>query len=167
MRHRQDGESRRQLRLPTTYRRRASSRLYNTDQNPQTLAFERFIYFYLALDAAFALAKTVHQPRCHISHARRIQWMCEKYAITTPAWADSTAGTNTEVATIRNNTLHEALFMDEPLGFAGLAGSSSRYLTLEMQALICRLLVALIGGENADYVRSRVNTRQRRGLNLS
>jgi len=136
-------------------------------QNPQNLAFERFIYFYLALDAAFALAKTVHQPRTHISHARRIQWMCEKYGMTTPAWADSTAGTNTEVATIRNNTLHEALFMDEPLGFAGLAGGSSKYLTLEMQALICRLLVALIGGENADYVRSRVNTRQRRGLNLS
>ena len=136
-------------------------------QNPQNLAFERFTYFYLALDAAFALAKAVHQLRCHISHARRIKWMCEKYGMTTPAWADSTSGRNVEVATIRNHTLHEALFMNEPLGFAGQAGSPSGNLTLEMQALVCRLLVALIGGEDADYVRSPVNTRQIHGLDLS
>ena len=135
-------------------------------QNPQNLSFERFAYFYLALDAVFALSKAVHQPGCHIRHTSRIQWMCEKYDMPTPAWADSTAGRNAEVATIRNDTLHEALFMNEPLGFAGLAGSSSRYLTLEMQALVSRLLVALIGGVDADYVRSPVNTRQRFSLRL-
>lgn len=133
-------------------------------QNPQNLPFERFTYFYLALDAAFALAKAVHQLRCYIRHASRIDWMCEKYEMTTPAWAEPG---NAEVAAIRNCTLHEALFMNEPLGFAGLAGGPSRYLTLEMRALVCRLLVALIGGEDPDYVQSPVNTRQRHGLDLS
>ncbi|MDE0120746.1 MAG: hypothetical protein OXS33_03315 [bacterium] len=132
-------------------------------QNPQNLAFERFTYFYLALDAAFALAKAVHKLG-NRSHARRIKWMCKKYDVTTPAWAEPG---NAEVAAIRNCTLHEALFMNEPLGFAGLAGGPSRYLTLEMRALVCRLLVALIGGEDPDYVQSPVNTRQRHGLDLS
>jgi len=128
-------------------------------QNPQNLAFEQFTYFYLALDAASALAKVGGDIK-----TSRIQRMFEKYGVTTPAWAKPG---NTEVAAIRNCTLHEALFMNEPLGFAGLAGGPSRYLTLEMRALVCRLLVALIGGEDPDYVQSPVNTRQRHGLDLS
>ena len=43
---------------------------------------------------------------------------------------------------------------------------TNQNLTLEIEALICRLLVALLGGVHADYVRSPVNTRQRYGLDL-
>ena len=64
-------------------------------------------------------------------------------------------------------TLHEALFVGEPLGFALHGVGTSENLTLEMEALICRFLVALVGGDYADYVRSPVNTRQRHGLDLT
>ena len=58
--------------------------------------------------------------------------------------------------------------MDAPLGFAVHKEGSNQNLTLEMSALVCRFLVALIGGGGAAYVRcSPVNTRQRHGLDLS
>ncbi len=129
-------------------------------QNPQNLGFERFVYFYMAIDACYKLAQELRQPSNYPSHARRIKWMCCQFSIKTPPWVDS-------VAAIRNDTLHEALFVSEPLGFAGLGGTpTNRYLTLEMQALVCRLLVALIGGADTTYIRSPVNTRQRHRLNL-
>ncbi len=85
----------------------------------------------------------------------------------TPAWADYEAPGGAEVAAIRNDTLHEALFMDAPLGFAVHKEGGNQNLTLEMSALVCRLLVALIGGHDAAYVRSPVNTRAIHGLDLS
>ena len=57
--------------------------------------------------------------------------------------------------------------MDAPLGFAVSRSSTPRNLTLEMRALVCRLLVALIGGNDTSYLGSPVNTRQRCGLDLS
>ena len=62
--------------------------------------------------------------------------------------------------------IHEALFMGQPLGFAIDALGTTHDLTLEMEALICRLIVALMGAQMADYVHSPVNMRQRHGLNL-
>ena len=56
--------------------------------------------------------------------------------------------------------------MGEPLGFALHGVGTNKNLTLEMEALICRLLVALLGAANADYVRSAITTRQRQGLKL-
>ena len=141
-------------------------------QNPQNLGFERFIYFYMAIDACYALAAALHQPPMKKkdipTHAGRIAWMCRELGIAMPAWADPNATTSgkAEVVAIRNDTLHEALFMDAPLGFAAHTGCKQN-LTLEMRALVCRLLVALIGAASADYVRSPVNTRQRQGLDLS
>ena len=137
-------------------------------QSPRNLEFERFVYLYAAIDACYALAASLHQPSGHLTHADRIEWMCNRFSIATPAWADSTASSEAEVVAIRNDTLHEALFMDAPLGFAVYKDSGSNHnLTLEMGALVCRLLVALIGGGGADYVQSPVNTRQIHGLDLS
>ena len=134
-------------------------------QNPKNLEFERFVYFYTAIDACYKLAEELDPPPSRPTHTGRIKWMCDQFSIGTPAWADPTASGKTEVATIRNDTLHEALFMDAPLGFAVHKGSTN--LTLEMSALVCRFLVALIGSGGAAYVRSPVNTRQRHGLDLS
>ena len=53
------------------------------------------------------------------------------------------------------------------LGFAVLQSGTLGNLTLEMTALVCRLLVALIGGNDTSYLGSPVNTRQRCGLDLS
>ena len=61
--------------------------------------------------------EALHQPPTGLTHADRIKWMCSKLRVVTPAWAD-------EVAAIRNDALHEALFMDAPLGFEAHTGSN-------------------------------------------
>ena len=136
-------------------------------QNPQNLDFERFVYLYTAIDACYKLIEVLRQPSKHLRQADRIKWMCRQFNLVTPVWADPTAPGGAEVIAIRNDTLHEALFMDAPLGFTVYGGSTNRNLTLEMSALVCRLLVALIGGHGAAYVRSPVNTREIHGLDLS
>jgi hypothetical protein len=67
---------------------------------------------------------------------------------------------------IRNAAIHEAIFMGQPLGFAIHGIGTNQNITLEMQALVCRLLVALIGAAASDYVRTPVTTRQMHGLML-
>lgn len=57
--------------------------------------------------------------------------------------ADPASGA--EVASLRNATVHEALLMGEPLGFAIHGTGANQNLTLEMQALLCRVVVALLG----------------------
>lgn len=83
----------------------------------------------------------------------------------TLAWADPASAA--EVASLRNETVHEALFMGEPLGVAIRETGTNQNLTLEMRALVCRFVVALLGADGCDYVRSPINTRQRHGLNLA
>ena len=83
-----------------------------------------------------------------------------------PEWAHAENGGRAPVVELRNNAIHEALFMDQPLGFAIHGVGSNQNLPLEMSALVYRLVVALFGGEAAPYVRSPVNTRSRYGLTL-
>jgi len=135
-------------------------------QNPRHLQFEEFMLLYVAFDACFALAKSMHPPTRRVTHAGRVAWMCNLFGMSTPHWADPAGPAGPEVATLRNAAIHEALFMGEPLGFALHGLRENRNLTLEMEALVCRLLVALLGGTHADYVRSPINTRQRHGLDL-
>lgn len=135
-------------------------------QNPLNLQFEQFLLLYTAFDACFALAKSLHSPKGLIRHAERVAWMCDLFSMPIPAWADPAGPTGPEVALLRNETVHEALFMGEPLGFALHGVGTNQNLTLEMEALICRLLVALLGAANADYVRSAITARQRQGLKL-
>jgi hypothetical protein len=136
-------------------------------QNPRYLQFEKFLLLYSAFDACFALAKSIRQPKARVTHAKRVTWMCDLFGMATPTWANSAAPGSPEIAILRNTTVHEALFMDEPLGFALHGVGTNRNLTLEMGGLICRLLVALLGGAHTDYVRSPVHTRQRYILDLA
>jgi hypothetical protein len=135
-------------------------------QNPRLLQFEQFMLLYTALDACFALATSIHTAPKKLPHAQRVMWMCGLFGMPTPAWADPATPTGPAVAILRNAAFHEALFMGEPLGFRLHGVGTNQNLTLEMRALICRFLVALLGGNRADYVRSPVNTRQRHGLDL-
>jgi len=133
-------------------------------QNPRLLQFEEFIFLYVALDACFAMMKEVsHGP--HIIHKKRTSWMCEYYGIPVPDWADTASGP--EITDLRNPTFHEGLYMGEPLGFAIEGRGASRSLNLQLEALICRLLVAIIGGDDTEYVKSTVTSRQIIGLTLS
>ncbi|WP_300973514.1 hypothetical protein [Sphingomonas sp. LHG3406-1] len=132
-------------------------------QAPQALQFEQFLYLYGALDACFALARDYHPlPKGGVKHHSRVRWLCELFQIPVPSWADDTAGAS-PVSVIRNATVHESLFMDAPLGFAVHGVGTNQNLPLEMQAVVCRLLVALLGDPSADYVRSPVDTRQMHG----
>ena len=71
------------------------------------------------------------------------------------------------MSVLRNDALHEALYVGEPLGFALHGAAAGENVTLEMTALVCRLLVALIGGQDSCYLASAVNTRQPHGLRLA
>lgn len=135
-------------------------------QDPQNLQFEKFLYLYTAFDACFALAKAVARPKSRITHGQRLSWMCDSFGIPVPTWADPAAPGGAEVANIRNATFHEALFVGEPLGFAVYGVGTSTNLTLEMEALVCRLIVALFGADDTTYVASPVNTRVRHMLSL-
>ena len=136
-------------------------------QYRQALPFEAFIYLYTAVDACYALTKALRCPKRQDRYGKRIEWMCNELGVTTPSWARTVDNGVSVVSALRNNALHEALFMGEPLGFAVHGGGSGENLALEMEALVCRLLVALIGGTDSSYLRSVVNTRQPQGLKLS
>lgn len=135
-------------------------------QGPQLLQFERFIYGYTALDACYALRRSIHPGRAP-SHAARIRWLCDEFGMATPNWAAPAGRGSSVVADLRNATLHEAAFVGAPLGFALHGVGTNQNLTLEMKALTCRILVALLGAPHADYVRTKVTTRQRQGLRLT
>ncbi len=139
-------------------------------QYPQNLCFEQFNYLYMALDACFSLLLAKEAGRPHVKHAERIQWMCGKFNMQVPDWADCSATGKSGLSCVRNDTFHEALFFSEPLGFSvyggNRPGADPHNVTLQMQALICRLLVAILGSPGSSYVRTPVDTRQIHGLEL-
>ena len=140
-------------------------------QNPLHLEFERFLYLYVAIDACYRLTRLLHPTKGRPRPGGRIKWMCEHLGVTLPMWADpAQAGHHRkgpEVTAVRNAALHEGLFMGAPLGFGPLKNGLTKNITLEMRALACRLLVALIGGRHADYVRTPVDTRGTFRLDLN
>jgi len=72
----------------------------------------------------------------------------------------------TLISALRNYALHEALYVGEPLGFAIHGYDEGISITSEMSKLICRLLVALLGGKDSTYLGSPVNTRDYHSLSL-
>lgn len=133
-------------------------------QNPRLLQFEGFTFLYTALDACFAMMRDMLPGPYPRTHWERTEWMCNQYGIPVPDWAASDGGT--EVADIRNPMIHEGLYMGEPLGFAIEGQAGNRNLNLQMQAVVCRLLVAILGGARANYVTSTVTSRQNICLRL-
>ena len=126
-------------------------------QNRLSLEFEKFNFLYTATDACYVLTKELRGINNYHTHAQRIEWMCGQLGVQTPRWAKYN-GSSTVVSNLRNNAVHEALFGDEPLGFAVLVGPNVENLTLEMTNLVCRLLVALLGGQDDPYVKTPVDT---------
>lgn len=135
-------------------------------QNPRLQQFERFILLYTALDACFALAKSLHATTNKITHEGRVAWMCDLFGMDVPSFADPSAPSGSELAALRNGAFHEALFNDQPLGFKLHRVASGLSLTHQVRALICRFLVALIGGGSATYIRASASERGKHGLDL-
>lgn len=122
-------------------------------QNPTHMPFEKFSYLYMALDACFKATSEMHSPPKNLSHAERIEWTCQQFEIPVPKWAAAQSGKPTEILGVRNHTIHEALFFDEPLGFVNYGGSpcsAGLNTPLQMEALVCRFIVALLGMPQAD-----------------
>ena len=136
-------------------------------QYRQALQFEEFIHLYTAIDACYALTAALRRPKESFTHGERIEWMCDELGVRTPPWAKTACTRSTVISALRNDALHEALFVDEPLGFAVHGVRTGKNLTLEMAALVCRLLVALLGGKDDSYLSASFDTRQRQGLRLS
>jgi hypothetical protein len=138
-------------------------------QFPQSLPFEQFQYLYMALDACFRLAASKERKEPRVAHFKRIRWTCDKFGLPVPAWADD-ATRGKDFAAVRNDAIHEALFFNEPLGFAidccRPPALNADRLLLQMQALVCRLLVAILGKPAVCYVHSAVDTRQTHALEL-
>lgn len=136
-------------------------------QNPRNLQFESFLFLYTAFDACYKLASSSQISNSWVGHSDRIKWMCDQFGIRPPAWSTRSSSAESELVKIRNLMVHEALFMGDPLGF-GLHGIGTDInLILEMQALLCRFVVALLGGGQTDYVRSPIDTRQKFSLKLT
>ncbi|WP_136066377.1 hypothetical protein [Modicisalibacter radicis] len=139
-------------------------------QYPRSLPFERFNYLYIALDTCYRIFISEGAKNPARSHASRVQWMCETVGIETPEWAKYDNGSNPELAEVRNNTFHEGLFFDEPLGFSIYGGNNrgvdAPHVELQMEGLVCRLLVAILGASEAEYVRTPIDTRHKFGLDF-
>lgn len=135
-------------------------------QNPQYLSFEKFQYLYMALDGCFALSWAQHNNDPHKNppnHSRRIRWMCKIYGLSTPSWISR----KKNISVTRNDNFHEAIFFGQPLGFSSI--NNSKYgndILLQMQALVCRLLSAILSVNDCSYIKSSVNSRERHSLKL-
>lgn len=134
-------------------------------QYPKNLQFEKFHYLYMALDTCYKLVESKSKPKQKPNHTQRVEWTCNKLNIPVPSWAK----TKSDISEIRNNAIHEGLFGKEPLGFSlhEKTNLSNCNLILEMQNLICRLLVAILGKPEIDYVQTPVNTYQTEALELN
>jgi hypothetical protein len=138
---------------------------YFLSQTPILLDFERFTYLYIAVDGCYRVWEIIYGPpakKDKPTHKARIAYLCTALNLPVPAWADTSSGT---VATHRNNTLHEGLFFDEPLGFQTFGGTASPGSTtedylLEMTGLVSRLVCALVGFNDRRYIESPLSTRQ-------
>ena len=131
-------------------------------QYPRHMEFEKFTWLYTALDACFAiLMDREAAPKRIIPHAHRITWMCGQVDIPVPVWASLQEGKKpksftSHIADLRNPLLHEALYSDEPLGFA-LAPTASANLPLEMKNFLCRMIAGIIGVSDTEYLTAPVD----------
>lgn len=120
--------------------------------------FERFNAQYTALDACWALArKALALPKAN--HAERPASLARSLGLLTPSWALTGAQEQSacSLSLRRNALVHEAIYADEPVGFAHPA--KERGMALELQNFVARCIFALLGVRN-EYTRSPVNTRQ-------
>lgn len=139
---------------------------YFLSQTHGLLEYERFVWLYTAFDGCHRVRATIAKENpLEVSHAKRIQKLCATYNIAIPAWADPTGVE--QVAAVRNATIHEGLFFDEPLGFGTFGGTVlDKHVLGSMTALAGRVLIALLELPAHDYIQSPVTLRQMIGVRL-
>jgi len=152
----------------TTTRVRAVINSLYMSQYPHNLDFEEFNLLYMGLDTCSAITRELHpSAEKRVTHGERIDDMCNIYGMVTPSWAKPSPK-KSKISIIRNDTLHEAIFFGEPLGYAIYSNQTVdqqyRNVLLEMRALTCRLLVAILFGKTNSYIKSPTGTRMKHRL---
>ncbi len=138
-------------------------------QNPTLLDFEEFTYLYIALDGCHAVWSAMNGQRAmNVGHPHRISNLCSVFNCPIPPWAVHSPN---HISSHRNETIHEGLFFEEPLGFrifggTPVSGIPTARTLLEMRSLTSRFLCAILGFDDISYITSRVDTRQRHGVQL-
>ena len=99
--------------------------------------------------------------------------MLSFWASRKPDWAGQRAFGSNAVRPIVTTPSTKGLrpSFNEPLGFQVYGGNSrsnqsSRNIVLEMRCFVCRILCALIGFNDQQYIKSPLDTRQRHGVQL-
>jgi hypothetical protein len=124
--------------------------------DPTAFPYERFTYLYMTLDACYRQATDLERFKggtvADIGHGKRIRWMCDYFSMPDP---------HIQVFALRNDTFHEALFFDEPLGFMSLMPDAKKInrTLMYMRNLVCRLIVALMDAPCRRYIESDPKTR--------
>ncbi len=145
---------------------RAVIHSYLLATNPTLLDFERFIYLYTALEAAFTAYTHVHGKTAF--NQGKLVFLCDSLKVKKPDWVANKAF----LFDPRNETLHEGLFFGKPWGFGTFGGSQSstpEYATIlhQLQNLLCRIVLALLDLRDEAYLQSAVDDRQVHGIHLS
>jgi hypothetical protein len=132
---------------------------------PHLLDFEKLLYVYAAIDGCHAVWGSMKGRKpTSVPHRKRLVTLCRELGTVTPTWIE-------DVVDSRNNALHEALFFDEPLGFAGFGGNNPQAIPrgntiLELRSLVSRFVCAILGLPCPKYISSPVHTRQIFGVTV-
>jgi hypothetical protein len=143
-----------------------------TSRGPHLLCYERLQYLYTALDACWKASMELKQLK-KLPHGERIESMCRAWKIVPPAWALYVkAANNCQLSELRNAMIHEGLVGSEPLGFRIIQGfDGSRHPLgnplLEVEHLVSRLLVSIMGIAAPSYIASPVDTRNKMALEVT
>lgn len=123
--------------------------------NPRLLPFESFTFAYITLDTCF---KIMAEGKRDIptSHSDRLEWMCNKINLSPVTW---------DLHEVRNDTFHEGLYFDEPLGFSA-EPSGEMSMERRMRNLACRLLAHILGCRCEHYIQTNPESLSVRLLTL-
>lgn len=118
-------------------------------------SFERFNAQYMALDACAKLAELINfpgYPKGNVKHFEKVAKLCMCTNVDIPTWG---VEKNNTLTVRRNALIHEALYNEQPIGFAD--SQEGFDLNLELQSFVAKIYLSLLGVRN-EYTHSRYTT---------
>ena len=115
-------------------------------------AFEVFGAQYTVLDACWRMHQAVNKASAP-SHAGRVEKIANDLAVPLPAWA-ILKGKSSDLSTLRNALIHEALWAGEPIGFSHPV--AHRNIHRELYHFNSRIILALLG-DRTRYTASTID----------
>ena len=135
------------------------------------LPFEEFIYSYIALDTCYSIVDRKNTKKEKVLHNERVEWMCKKLKIKVPDWAEckkkkGSKKKYSKLSVLRNKVFHEGLYADAPLGYNAYKNKRMTSITYEMRNLVCRLVAAILGVQDTNYLKKEVSSRVRSSIRI-